>query len=92
MNSGRDVNHANRRLVARLLVVLVAMFGFGYALVPIYDVFCEITGINGKTGTARAESIDGEVDESRTVTVEFIANVNSTLPWDFRPTVKKMEV
>ncbi|HHQ40706.1 MAG TPA: hypothetical protein ENK20_00235, partial [Chromatiales bacterium] len=48
-----EVREANRRLVRRLVLLPLAMFGFGFALVPLYDVFCEITGLNGKVDTAR---------------------------------------
>lgn len=68
------------------------MFGFGFALVPLYDVFCDITGINGKT--ARIEQTDAaesSLDETRQVTVDFIANV-SGLAWDFQPAVRQVRV
>ena len=84
---------ANRRVVRRLTVAVVAMFGFGFALVPLYDVFCDITGINGKTGRLeREQALSQEVDEERLVTVEFLASVNGDLPWDFRPTVRRIKV
>ena len=68
------------------------MFGFGFALVPLYDIFCEITGLNGKTGVIEEAAIEGTVDTTREVTVEFVANVNSELPWEFRPVTKRMTV
>jgi cytochrome c oxidase assembly protein subunit 11 len=69
------------------------MFGFGFALVPLYDVFCEITGINGKTGRVEASTIDANaVDTSRMIEVRFLANISPGLPWSFEPLVKKMEV
>lgn len=83
---------ANRRLVIRLALVAVGMFGFGYALIPLYDVFCKITGINGKPGVVQADSLTGEVDQTREITVQFIGNVNSSLPWEFRPVTKQMRV
>jgi cytochrome c oxidase assembly protein subunit 11 len=92
MESG-DLTAANKRIVTRLVVVVLAMFGFGFALVPLYDVFCEITGINGKTGRIAAEdALTRQVDENRLVTVEFLASVNSDLPWEFRPLVRKVRV
>jgi cytochrome c oxidase assembly protein subunit 11 len=92
MESG-DLSAANKRIVTRLAVVVLAMFGFGFALVPLYDVFCDITGINGKTGRIAAEqALAGSVDENRLVTVEFLASVNSDLPWEFRPLVRKIRV
>ena len=81
------------RLMAwRLSVVVVAMFGFGYALVPLYDVLCDITGLNGKTGVVQADEVSGEADESRLVTVQFTGTVNSRLPWAFRPLAGEMQV
>jgi cytochrome c oxidase assembly protein subunit 11 len=85
--------HANRRIVTRLAVVVLAMFGFGFALVPLYDVFCKVTGLNGKTGRiALEQALSEKVDDQRMVTVEFLATVNSGLPWEFRPVVKKVRV
>lgn len=80
-------------LAAKLSVLAVAMFGFGYAMVPLYEKFCEITGIGGRTGDAVVESeLIAGVDTARTVTVHFDANVNSRLPWRFVPTERFMEV
>ena len=84
---------ANRRVVRRLLLAAVAMFGFGFALVPLYDVFCDITGINGKTGRIEAEAaLSQQVDTERMVTVEFLSSVRSDLAWDFKPAVKRVRV
>ncbi len=85
--------NANRRVVRRLLVAAIAMFGFGFALVPLYDVFCDVTGINGKTGRIAAEAaLSQHVDRDRTVTVEFLSTVHSDLAWDFKPAVKRVKV
>lgn len=81
----------NNRLVIKLLVVVLAMFGFGYALVPLYDIICDITGLNGKTGQVPAAEVTGP-DESRTVTVKFVASVNNAAPWEFRPNDVTMKV
>ena len=79
--------------VGKLFMVPVLMFGFGFALVPLYDVFCDITGLNGKTGRIQASEIDdAQVDRSRTIEVRFLANTNTGLPWAFEPLVKRMEV
>jgi len=90
----QDVQRANRRLFRNLLLVAVGMFGFGFALVPLYDVFCAVTGLNGKT-TGRisiAQAQQGEVDKGRTVTVEFVATTNEGLRWEFAPRVAKLKV
>ncbi|MBY5994040.1 cytochrome c oxidase assembly protein [Ferrimonas balearica] len=81
----------NARLITTLVAVVVGMFGFGFALVPLYDVFCEITGINGKTsGEVAAQS--SQVDPDRVVTVEFIARVQGDMPWEFKPVVNRLKV
>ena len=77
----------------KLSLIPILMFGFGFALVPLYDVFCEITGLNGKTGRVEASAIDAtQIDTSRLIEVRFLANINAGLPWSFEPVVKKMEV
>jgi cytochrome c oxidase assembly protein subunit 11 len=77
----------------KLAIIPLLMFGFGFALVPLYDVFCDITGLNGKTGRIEATEIDAsEIDTSRIIEVRFLANTNTGLPWSFEPVVKKMEV
>lgn len=84
---------AIRKTSVKLTVLAVAMFGFGYLMVPLYDVFCEITGINGKTGEISTTDIDSSaVDKSRLVTVEFDTNVNSNLPWSFSAVAHSIKV
>ena len=83
--------NVNQKIVRRLLFAVTGMFGFGFAMVPLYSVFCDITGINGKTGGRVAVAVT-EPDLSRTVTVEFIASVNESMPWDFKPEVSSMQV
>ncbi len=81
------------RISGKLAVFALAMFGFGYALVPLYDVICDVTGLNGKTGEITAESVSElVVDYDRTVTVQFDTNVNSALPWKFKAVDKKLVV
>ena len=82
---------ANRRIVRRLVVTVLVMFGFGYAMVPLYDVLCEITGFSGRTGVVQAED-QVSVDYDRTVTVEFLASTATGLNWEFRPLTTKMQV
>lgn len=89
----RVLHQANRRLVTRLVLVVAGMFAFGFALVPLYDVFCDITGLNGKTGRiAASEVLASSVDHTRVVTVQFVANLNADLPFDFAPVTHKLHV
>ena len=92
MTTDRSRAQANGKTAGRLAVVVLAMFGFGYALVPLYDVLCELTGLGGRTGVVAASALDGVVDTSRTIKVQFLGTVNSRLPWEFRPNVASMEV
>ena len=88
----RPVARANRRLTFRLLVATAAMFGFGYALVPLYDIVCNITGIGGRTGIiSEATATTGEADSTRVVKVQFVATVNSALRWEFETPAKPLE-
>lgn len=84
---------ANRRLSLRLMVVVVAMFGFGYTILPLlYDAVCELTGLGGKPGVAQESQLSGQEDKDRLVTVQFLGTVNSSLPWEVRPTVTQMRI
>jgi cytochrome c oxidase assembly protein subunit 11 len=83
----------HNRLAFKLMLAVLGMFGFGYALVPLYSVFCEITGLNGKTGEASAAEVSTLApDMERTVTVRFVASINNSGPWDFKPNELTMEV
>ena len=79
------------RLVVRLATAAIAMFGFGFALVPLYDVFCDITGLNGKNFSQGPAEV-ASVDRSRTVKVQFVTVNPAGMPWDFKPTVRSMRV
>lgn len=84
---------ANRRLAWKLLGITALMFGFGYSLVPLYNVFCEVTGINGKTGEmTAAEAAALQPDLAREVTVEFVTSVSAGLPWRFTAPSQKVVV
>ena len=83
---------SNNRTVRKLLLVVVAMFGFGFALVPLYDVFCDITGLNGKTNDTAAIYEDGGIDKSRTVKVQFITRNAKGIPWKFEPVINEINV
>lgn len=79
-----------------IAVVLVLMFGFGYLLVPIYDLVCDITGLNGRSENLEQATeysqADYVVDEDRWVTVVFEAEVGGALPWKFTPVQREMRV
>jgi cytochrome c oxidase assembly protein subunit 11 len=94
-NPNKDTStgiQSNNRTVKKLLLVVVAMFGFGFALVPLYDVFCDITGLNGKTNDSAAIYEDGGIDKSRTVKVQFITRNAKGIPWNFEPVINEINV
>lgn len=83
---------AIRSLALRLGLVAVAMFGFGFVLVPVYDAFCKLTGIGGRTSMVAEAVANPVVDSSRTVVVEFLALRTEDASWEFRPTVTSLTV
>lgn len=86
MSAGPD-----RFLVLKVAALGVAMFGFGFALVPLYDVFCAVTGFGGKTASAAAAIVEAP-DPNRTVRVEFLASVARGTPFTLEPDVSHLEV
>jgi cytochrome c oxidase assembly protein subunit 11 len=102
MSEGASARTANRSMLTKLLVVAAVMFGFGYALVPMYRAICDALGINvlslseqrvsqGWLGGSQAgEAGNTQVDRSRTITVEFDANARG--PWSFKPAVSSLQV
>ena len=82
---------SSRALAGRLLLFAAGMFAFGYALVPLYDVFCEITGFGGRTNAAPAVIAEA-ADTSRRINLEFVTTVNEYAPWEFRSSVAAMTV
>ncbi len=91
------LQRANLDMMGKLAVVVALMFGFGYAMVPMYKHICEALGINVLTlaeqqlpGAAAAAKRNTQVDVSRTITVEFDANARG--PWDFKPEKRFVDV
>ena len=82
MSGEKSTRSANRMLVGRLLLLAAGMFGFGFALVPLYDVFCEITGLGGRTATAAATVAEAP-DLSREIRVEFVTTLNDYAQFEF---------
>ena len=80
----------NNNLLRKLIVVAIIMFAFGYALVPLYKKICEVTGVYDLTKPD--EIVNTQVDESRTVVMEFDANTRSDIGWQLVPLDFKMDV
>src|SRR3954454_4192373 len=85
----RATRSANRSLLRKLLFVVVAMFGFGFLLVPFYEKICEVTGLRN---IAQADAVvNTHVDTTRVVRVELDGNVHN-MPWRFRPLERVVSV
>lgn len=82
----------NARMLGKLLLAALLMFGFGYSLVPLYKKICEITGINvlAVQESVNVKPSNTQIDTSRTITIEFDAN--TTGPWRFKPAMSSVQV
>lgn len=84
---------SNRGLIIKLLIFVAGSFAFGFALVPLYDVLCSITGLGNQKSLTRAATLTKEdVDVGRTITIDFIANLPTVGNWRFFPVNKSMQV
>ena len=82
-----------QKTVVKTVFIAIGMFGFGFALVPLYDVFCEVTGINGKSfKQGEYSAVESKIDTSRKVKIQFIANNNDGMTWEFGPNDQIMRV
>ena len=93
MAKQRASNESNHTILRKLLVVALLMFGFGWALIPLYRKICEVTGINlltSKDPAAQRRARNTQVDTSRSIVVEFDANRQG--PWRFRPLINHVTV
>ena len=89
----QHLERENSRLTLKLLGVALGAFAFGFALVPLYDVLCEVTGFGNQKDLRHATAgVTEQVDSDRTVTVEFIAELPSVGSWEFRPVISSMKV
>ncbi|MGH8455113.1 MAG: cytochrome c oxidase assembly protein [Nevskiales bacterium] len=92
--SGSSTRSRHLRLTAQLSVVVIGMFAFGYAMVPLYKLLCDIAGINGQRSDAmKIEAAQlPAVDATRSVTVEFLTTLNNGMDWEFRTEQRKLRV
>jgi len=89
----KEIQDSNRSgIVVKLVFICLFMFGFGYALVPLYEVFCDITGFGGKTDVISEQDAQNRVIVDRDVFVTFTAHSNTQLPWQFKPITKGLDV
>jgi len=81
-----------KKTVKKLMLIVFGMFGFGFAMVPLYDVFCDITGLNGKTSNVAASYDAVTIDTKRTITVQFLTRTAKGIPWQFEPMINEVKV
>lgn len=86
-----DIHNKNARMAVSVLTVVVAMIGLSFASVPLYRLFCQVTGFNGTTMLAAAPPSEDQIVD-REITVLFDTRVDSGLPWDFKPERRKVTV
>ncbi|HUP91186.1 MAG TPA: cytochrome c oxidase assembly protein [Solimonas sp.] len=86
------MNLAARKNVVRLCGLTAAMFAFGFALVPMYNLLCDAIGLNGKVKMEAVAASSAHIDTSRTVTVEFVTTVNGGGPWTFTPDQPRVQL
>ena len=96
MSTPTDTRNKNRRTLLLLAGITLGMFGFGFALVPLYGLFCQVTGIQSvqqraELNNASVSPVTGEIAD-RWVTVKFDATVHPDLPWHFKPVERKLRV
>jgi len=72
-------------MLRNMLAAIVSMAAFAFLLVPLYNVFCDVTGLNGKLDLSIAAATSQGIDATRDVTVEFVVNQNRAMPWQFTP-------
>ncbi|MBV9619470.1 MAG: cytochrome c oxidase assembly protein [Gammaproteobacteria bacterium] len=87
-----ELRRANLSMTAKLLLIALGSFGFGFALVPLYNVLCAVTGYGDQTQLLRRAAAAEHPDLKRTVTVEFLADVASAGGWEFRPVQRTVQV
>jgi len=89
-DSGRSKEEKHKKVIIPMLIYASLMFGLGFAMAPLYELFCEVTGI--KDTTARKAIVEYTIDRSRSIRVEFDATINQELEFEFRPMTKFVEV
>src|SRR5262245_11698735 len=82
----------NKRLTLKLGGIALGAFAFGFALIPLYSVLCDLTGYGDQSVLVEAREAVGKPDDSRTIVVDFIAELPTVGNWEFRPTVASMEI
>ena len=93
-DNSKTVEQSTQRTVLRSILVACGMFAFGFAMVPLYNVFCQVTGLNGKTDPDPYlyKAAEAKVDTNREIKVQFVATKNAGMGWDFSPSTPQVTV
>ena len=93
MSASAAASASNQRMLKKLLVVALGMFGFGFALVPLYEKVCDVAGLRNvwQPGQVESGAANTQVDLTRKVTIEFDSNIRM-LPWTFKPMASSVEI
>tara|TARA_B100000029_G_scaffold516597_1_gene631573 strand:- start:1450 stop:2019 length:570 start_codon:yes stop_codon:yes gene_type:complete len=86
------MNRGSKKTLIKLLIAVPLMFGFGWALVPLYDVFCEVTGLNGKVDLSPSQAKEDQLVDGRDLNIQFISHNNEQMPWDFYPSESSVTI
>ena len=92
MDGAGPGRRTNRRLIVGLLIMTGGSFAFGWALIPLYDVFCRLTGIGNAEAKAGRSDVRENIDPNREITIEFVADPASVGSYEFRPKVASMRI
>lgn len=86
------MNQGSKKTIRTLCFAVLGMFTFSFALVPLYNVFCEVTGLNGKIELRATNNTNIEIDDGRDVSIQFVSHNNEEMPWTFEPSEDSIKI
>lgn len=93
MTESNTPNAQHGKLAAKLVLIAIGMFVFAIGVLPpMYDAICDITGLNGKTANEADSADDAVVQDDRVITIQFLANTDPGMPWDFKPNTRSIKI
>jgi cytochrome c oxidase assembly protein subunit 11 len=86
------MNEGSKKTIKTLCFAVLGMFTFSFALVPLYNVFCEVTGLNGKIELRATNDKNIEIDNGRDISIQFVSHNNEEMPWAFKPSEDNIQI
>ena len=86
------MNQGSKKTIRTLCFAVLGMFTFSFALVPLYNVFCEVTGLNGKIELKATNDTNIEIEDGRDVSIQFVSHNNEEMPWTFEPSEDSIKI